>query len=209
MNHIKNKQEKIARFHKKVKEAGKHNHFRFFFRYRYKKLTILILAVIASYFIFTNSGISSVITLSDELEYFGIFIAGILLSFGFSAPFATGFFLISSPESIIMAAIIASFGSLISDMLIFKFIKMSFMDEFHRLKKTTLIKELHSSMKNHIPSKIKIHVYYSIIGILIASPIPDEIGISLLAGMTKIKPLAMAVLSFVLHAIGIFILLTI
>jgi uncharacterized membrane protein YdjX (TVP38/TMEM64 family) len=43
--------------------------------------------------------------------------------------------------------------------------------------------------------------------IIIASPFPDEVGVSLM-GLSKIKPWRFALLSFILNTAGIYILLT-
>jgi len=50
---------------------------------------------------------------------------------------------------------------------------------------------------------------YIIAAILIASPLPDEAGITILAGLTKIKAYAVAIISIILNTIGILILLSI
>jgi len=47
------------------------------------------------------------------------------------------------------------------------------------------------------------------LGILIASPLPDEAGVIMLAGLTKIKSNVFAILSFSLNTAGILILLLI
>jgi len=44
-------------------------------------------------------------------------------------------------------------------------------------------------------------------GFVIASPLPDEIGVSLLAGTTKISTRTFAILSYFLNTAGIFIVL--
>jgi hypothetical protein len=50
---------------------------------------------------------------------------------------------------------------------------------------------------------------YVLAGILIASPLPDEAGITMLAGFSKISEKAIIGISFVLNTVGIFILLLI
>jgi len=42
---------------------------------------------------------------------------------------------------------------------------------------------------------------------MIATPLPDEFGVGVLAGMTTIKPKILATISFLLHTITISILL--
>jgi uncharacterized membrane protein YdjX (TVP38/TMEM64 family) len=44
-------------------------------------------------------------------------------------------------------------------------------------------------------------------GFFIASPLPDEIGVSLLAGFTRIEEKKFALVSFALNTLGIIVLL--
>jgi len=83
------------------------------------------------------------------------------------------------------------------------------MDEFKILKKTKLYKEIYHIAHKTIHWKIKIYLTYVFAGIIIASPLPDEFGVAMLAGLTKIKPNILAILSFLLSTIGILIILLI
>jgi hypothetical protein len=144
-----------------------------------------------------------------SIGYLETFIAGMLFSFGFSTPFAIGFFLIAKPENIFLAALIGGAGALISDLLIFKLIRFSFMDEFKRLEKTTAIKEINHLLNSRWIYKIKIYLLYIFAGLVIASPLPDELGVSMLAGLTKIKTHILVIVSFIMNSLGIFIMLLI
>ena len=50
---------------------------------------------------------------------------------------------------------------------------------------------------------------YAVAGLIIASPLPDEAGIILLAGLTKIKASILAPISLAMNTLGILILLLI
>src|SRR3989338_3380810 len=130
------------------------------FKFKYPKLFILLVAIIASCFIFSNSNIIEIVKNLETLSYFGIFLAGLLFSFGFTTPFAIGFFLIVNTANIFLAAIIGGLGALLSDFIIFRIIKVSFIDEFNSLEKTRPLKYIINLTKNHIPTKIKIYLLY-------------------------------------------------
>lgn len=179
------------------------------FRFRYPKLFILVLFSIFAYFLFNNDSMQNIVNNLGELSYFGVFIAGLFFSFGFTTPFAVGFFLTLQPENIFLAAIIGGSGALISDLLIFKLIKFSFMDEFKRLEKTKLIKKITKEFSSKPLAKIKNYLLYAAAGIVIASPLPDEVGVSMLAGLTSIRLHALAVISLIMNTIGIYIMLLI
>ena len=71
-----------------------------FLHFKYPKIIILILMIIIALFIFKNPYVSSKISSLKNLSYLGIFIAGALFSFGFSAPFAVGFLIVAHPANI-------------------------------------------------------------------------------------------------------------
>jgi len=181
--------------------------FKLFSRFKYPKIAVLILAIILAYIIFSNPSVSDFVSHLGNLSYLGVFIAGMLFTFGFTSPFAAGFFIILNPSNIWISGIIGGIGAVVSDLFIFNLIRVSFRDEFKRLGKTKLIKNTEKIIEKSLGHKIKTYLMYAIVGILIASPLPDEAGIIMLAGLTKIKVKTLAIVSFILNTIGILILL--
>lgn len=177
------------------------------FRFRYTKLSLLAILSVWSYFIFSNEFVREYVSSLGVLGYLGIFIAGMCFAFGFSAPFAVGFFLTASIDNIFFAACIAGVGALVSDLLIFKMIRFSFMDEFERLRKSRAIVEVNRTLSSRFLYRIRNYLLFVFAGIVIASPLPDELGVSMLAGLTKIKVRILAVISFLMNSFGIFIIL--
>jgi hypothetical protein len=177
------------------------------FGLKFPKLFLLVGFIVLAYFLFKNPAINSQILKLSGLDYFGIFIAGLFLSFGFSAPFSVGFLILARPENIFIATLVCAVGSVISDFAIFKVIKFSFMNEFKELGKTPAIKKINSIARKNMSVKIRHYLMYIFAGILIATPLPDEAGVSLLAGLTTIKLKWLMLISFVLHALAIFVIL--
>jgi len=177
------------------------------FKFRYPKIAILLVCTALSYIIFSNNHVENFILSLGSFSYLGIFIAGIFFSFGFSTPFAIGFFVNSNPTSILLAAVIGGFGALISDLLIFKIIRFSFMDEFKRIERTRFINSIKKTLKKDLGSKINSYLIFILAGIVIASPLPDELGVSMLAGLSNINVKVMALISFIMNSLGILIIL--
>lgn len=178
-------------------------------KFHYPKLVLLILAIILAYIVFTNSKTLNFISQLDNLKYLGSFIAGIFFAFGFTAPFSTGFFIVSNPDNIFLAAFIAAIGAVLADLTIFAIIKVSFMKEFLRLEHTAPVKEFRILIKHEFSHKIRVYLLYIFAGILIATPLPDEIGIIMLSGLTHVRGKFIALTSFILHFLSILILLSI
>ena len=179
------------------------------FKFKYPKLVLLVILVIISYIVFRNPHVNILVQGLGNLDYIGLFIAGLLFSFGFTTPFAIGFFLISNPSNIYLAALIGGLGALISDFAIFKIIKFSFMDEFNLLQKTEPVRGIEKIMTSHLPSRIKLYFLYVFSGIIIASPLPDELGVTMLAGLSHIRASIFLLISLICNTLGILVLLLI
>jgi len=176
------------------------------FKFKYPKLFLLAISIIAAYIMFSNDyfvqniqGIGNV--------YVACFVAGALFTFGFTAPFAVGYFITLSSEKVLLLGLIAGVGALMGDMLIFYTLKYSFRNEFNRFKRTKIIKRIFGEIKLRINRKVIFYFTYALAGVLIASPLPDEFGVLLMTAMTKIKAKNLAVISFFMNTIGIIILI--
>jgi len=201
-HHVKQIHKELEKHSPKATEKAKK-----LFHFKYSKIFLLIIAIIFAYYIFKNPIISKEIKNLGEFSHIGFFIAGMFLAFGFSAPFAVGFFIISKPENILLAVFIGGLGASFSDWLIFKFIKISFMKEFNNLRKSGASKKINEIFNKNFSIRIRHYLLYIFAGILIATPLPDEIGVSMLAGLTTIKQRILVITSFILHCLAILIIL--
>lgn len=177
--------------------------------FKYPKLLLMIILILFAYSLFTRPFISEWIETFNSFSYFGVFIAGILIAFGFSAPFGIGLLIKLNLSNVLLATILGGIGGMIVDLIIFKTAKLSFMDEFKRLEKTKVIKKIEDIVKKNKHVVVVHYLLYIFAGLLIATPLPDEIGISMLAGLTTIKPVPLAIISFLLHSLFIFLMLLI
>ena len=176
------------------------------FKLKYPKLMLLILTFIFSYIIFRGRNFLPFNNLLLSLGYFGSLLAGILFAYGFTAAPATAILLILAKEqNIFLTGVIAGAGALIGDFFIFKFIRYSFKDELRKLSKERIFLRV----KGKTPSLIKKYILPVLAGFIIASPLPDEIGVSLLALSRNISIKIFAVVSYLLNTAGIFIILII
>jgi hypothetical protein len=176
------------------------------FHFKYPKIAIFVLLAFIAYIIFANPDTQGFISSLGKLEYFGIIIAGMLFTFGFTTPFAVGFFVILNPENPVLTALMGGVGSLLGDILIFSFIRFSFIEEFNRLKRTPIIKGIRNEMKMRFSQKARMYLLYVLAGIVISSPLPDEAGVMMLAGLTNIKLRNLVPISFLFNSLGILIM---
>lgn len=183
---------------KKVKPLTRHKHHR---------LSLMIVIIAISYIAFSQPVVTEAITTIPNLGYLTTFLGGILFAIGFTTPIGIALFLINPPSNLLLGAVIGGIGSTLGDYAIFKTVKTSMMDEFQSLENNKYFKKMIKELDKDIPQKIRTYLLYTFIGIILASPLPDEIGVTLLAGLTTTKMKHLALLSFILHTIGIFVLL--
>lgn len=209
LNNLREYIEHHKNIHRIIKKHSPkaHRSARKLFNFRFPKLLIFVICVIAAYLIFRNPVVYDWASKLGGESYLWIFFFGVLFSFGFTTPFAVGFFVSAQPDSIFLAMIIGGFGALLADMLIFKLIRFSFMDEFELLNKTSAIQEIEHIVKKNLGVRIVHYLIFAIAGLVLASPLPDELGVAMLAGMVSAKPKVIGLLSFVFNSLGILIML--
>lgn len=168
---------------------------------KYPKFLLLFLTFLLAYLIFDGRAYPPLNDFLLSTGYFGTFLAGIMFAYGFTAAPATAVLLIlGKGQNILLAGLIAGFGALVSDLLIFRFVEHSMSDEIRKLSKEKI--SLYINRKT--PSILKKYLIPVVAGFIIASPLPDEIGVSLLAASRTISLKIFLVISYLLNTIGIF-----
>ncbi len=142
--------------------------------------------------------------------YPGIFVAGLLFSYGFTTPFAIAALVATAGEvNPFIAAPLAGFGALLSDLIIFEFLRISFFgDELERLRHASIIDRIHRLLHHETtPEIVRRWSLWILAGIVIASPLPDEIGVALLSGTTKMSERTFGVVCITMNTFGILVIL--
>ncbi len=204
-HHIKHHINKLE-YHIHSKNLRRLINLKKFLKLKHPKTSLLIISIILAYILFTQESFQPIIEQLTKFSYLGALIAGFFFSLGFTASFSLGYFLISSPQNIIIAAILGGVGATISNLILLKTFQTYFLKEFREIENTKSLKFLIHLFKNHLPTKIRIYLLYAFIGIVIASPIPNEIGIMMIASLHHIKKHNFAILSFILNVIGIYVI---
>ena len=171
---------------------------------KYPKFLLLLLTFVIAYLLFYNRAYGPFHDFVASLGYFGTFISGALYVYGFTAAPATALLLILAKEqNIILASLVGGLGALIGDLIIFTTIRHSFADEIEKLFEEDIVKYIHS----RTPSFIKKYFVPAAAVFIIASPLPDEIGIALFAASKNITLRVFSVFSYIINTIGIFVVL--
>ncbi|HLP79052.1 MAG TPA: hypothetical protein VK158_00295 [Acidobacteriota bacterium] len=170
--------------------------------FRYPKFTFLLLTIVASYLFYDSPVSAHIATFFDSLGYFGFAILGIFFAYGFTAAPATAIFMHLAPDyNIFLAAALGGVGAYAGDLMIFLFIRHSFKDEVRRLQQEQIVK----SFRMKIPSKARQVLLAAFAGFVIASPLPDELGVAMLASSSRISKRLFAAISYSFNTVGIFV----
>jgi hypothetical protein len=176
---------------------------------RYPKLFLLACSFVLAYALYMQGVFDMLPELLNGHGYISMFLGGLLFSFGFTTPFAIAIFAaMSGLVNPLLGALIGAVGAMVADMFIFQFIRVSFMDELRQLKTSALFRWFRDRRhRESVPERMRQYVQWSVAGILIASPLPDELGVSLLSGLTEIKSKPFAIACYFMNATGILIML--
>lgn len=172
--------------------------------YKYKNLFLLFVGIFLALLLSLNQDFHSFLLRLGGLGYIGAFLAGILFVSMFTV--ATGgliLFILAQSLHPLEIAILAGIGGVVGDFIIFRFIKDDLIAE---------ITPIYEGIGGNHLTKILHTKYFSwtlpVIGaILIASPLPDEVGVSLM-GIAKMKTYQFLIIAFVLDAIGVFLVVS-
>ncbi len=176
---------------------------------RYPKLLALGLTFVLAYFLALQGVFALLSTVLNGHGYVSAFFGGMLFSFGFTAALGIAIFVeLSHLVSPLPGAIIGGLGSLAADALIFVFIRASFTDELERIQQSPVFARIHALLHHErFPERARRYLLWSASGFILASPLPDEIGVTMLSGLTNVEGKRFAVLCFVLNALGILTIL--
>lgn len=173
--------------------------------WRYKNLTIAALGIIIAIFLSRFEGFHSFLLHLGGLGYLGAFIAGIFFVSTFTvATSALVLLILAETLSPLEIGLIAGLGAVVGDVTIFHFVKDNVISEIEDIYN-------HMDRKKHLKKLFRSR-YFSwmlpVIGsMIIASPLPDELGVSLM-GLSKISTFRFIVLSYMLNSLGIFLVVS-
>lgn len=177
--------------------------------HKYPKLLLLAATFVLAIVLYRAGVFRAFERTLDGGSYLSVFVAGFFFSYSFTTAFAIAFFIAVAPDvHPFAAAPLAGAGALCADFLLFRFIRSGLDDEIHRLKSTRLILWLGEVFHRHSPlERIRTYLLWSVAGLIIASPLPDELGVSLLSTVGEIDPRKFAVFCFAVNTLGVLAIL--
>ncbi|MSR73372.1 hypothetical protein EXS61_02110 [Candidatus Parcubacteria bacterium] len=139
---------------------------------------------------------------SGFVGYFAIFIAGIFFTSVFTtAPAMVILVSFTQNENIFLVALLGGLGAMVGDYVLFLFMKDRVAEDFKYIFGVSKHKRIPHIFKTKL-----FHFFASFFGaLIIASPLPDELGIAIL-GLSNTSNKFFLLLSFLFNAGGIFVI---
>ncbi len=177
---------------------------RILFRFKYPKLLLFILSIVVAWLIFKEASVDGIHEHLLVLGYFGIFIAGFFYVYGLTSVPATAILLVlSKDENFLLAVLAASLGALLADLLLFFFIKYEFKDEIEKLPTKKFFKSKDKSFLHQIEK----FFYLVVAALIIGSPLPTEIGITMMASIKQMSAKKFAIIAYLLHTTALVLII--
>lgn len=171
-------------------------------RWKYPNIALLVVSLVLTAVLLANGWLEPLTRSIGSLGYVGIFLSGALFVSTFTiAPGAALLFTFAQSHSPVVVAVLGGVGAAAGDFIAYRFIRDHLLAELH-----PILKALHLYRRVSVLHSRYFAWLAPVIGAaIIASPLPDEIGLSLL-GLRNINSTAFLVLAFMLNAAGIFVI---
>lgn len=161
---------------------------------------IITLSMIIAVILGKTGALQSILTATREMELVSSFIAGIFFTSIFTtAPAVVVLGQIAQANSPFVVAIFGGLGALLGDLVIFRFVKDRLSEDI-----IGLLGE-HRKIRAIFRNRFFRYLTIFLGAIIIASPLPDELGLTLL-GFSKIRSSLFVPFSFLANSIGIYII---
>lgn len=148
--------------------------------------------------------VSNVLTLAQGMELLAAFVSGILFTSLFTiAPASIAFAEISTQANILTISLVGAVGAVFGDMLLYYFIR------------DTIVQDLKTIIKASSYRRFVAHFHGGVLrwlspligAFIIASPLPDEIGLAML-GFARVRSKFMIPITFTANFAGIWAVIT-
>lgn len=168
----------------------------------FRDLMLVGFSIILAVLIVKTGILKDFLVLSKERVVLGSFFAGIFFTSIFTVVPATVVLVeMHETNSVLMIALFGGFGALVGDVVIFNFVKDKLSQDLQYL-----FSLVHAERLRHF---FRLKLFRWLIPLLgafiVASPLPDEIGLALM-GLSRLKPSLFMLLSFSLNFAGILLI---
>lgn len=168
--------------------------------WRFKNTSLLVLSLLVFLFLADTPFLRDTIKYIGNFGYLGAFFVGMLFVSAFTvAPAIVMLFHLAKTLDPFLISLIAGAGGVLGDFLIYKFLKDKIFAELYPL----FIQNGGKPIKKLFRTPYFAWLVPVIGAIIIASPFPDEVGITMM-GLSRVKEWQFLIITFVLDVAAVF-----
>lgn len=170
-----------------------------------RRSILFILSIILSYILLATPYLREYVHSLGEFGYVGAFAVGALFtSFMTTLPATAALFVMGEGLNPFLIALIGAMGAVMGDYIIYRFVKDDFLEEVEDFS-PTLKRDIELFSQNVRRSKFLKEFVPLLAGLIIASPLPDELAATML-GITKLDPKKFLLYSYFFNFLGILLI---
>jgi vacuolar-type H+-ATPase subunit I/STV1 len=167
-----------------------------------RDIVIILLSILVGIILLKTGIVIKLLSHSQNLELLGVFIAGILFTSVFTTvPATIALGELSLITNMPLLIVVGALGALVGDLVMFKFFESAITEDFEEMFSLNP----RGRWRKIFRSKI-FKIFMTLMGgLIIASPLPDELGLALM-GFVKTNNWTFAIISILCNALGIFVI---
>ncbi len=168
-----------------------------------KDIIMIAIGMAVAVFLSKIGAMDYLIFLFKDYYIIASFVTGLFFTSAFTlAPSSIALIHIAQDSPIYGVAIWGGLGAMCGDLILFFFIRDRFYDDIMKTIRPSTVKHILRSLHFGFMRWLS-----PIIGaLIIASPLPDEFGLTLL-GMSKVRVIVLIPIAFIMNVLGIFLLI--
>jgi len=168
--------------------------------YVLQDISIILLSVLVATLLVRTNVLTNILASTGDTGIWGAFVAGMFFTSIFTtAPAMAALGVIMLTQNIVLTALVGAAGSMVGDLIIFRFVRDRFSEHVSEIM-------MHESIwrRFHLLFKRRFFRWITFLvgGFILASPLPDELGVAVL-GFSKMQVKYFALLSFAFNFLGI------
>lgn len=168
---------------------------------KHHRVLAFVVSVVVAVILLQSPDVKMAIATSADYGYVGALVAGLFFSYGMTTPIAIVVFaLLGQTLNPVVLGLLGGFGAMLSDWTMFTFLRGTLVDEVKRYNKNKYV----AAFKQSAVFRCLNAITPVAAGIIIASPLPDELAVALF-GFSTIKTRRFLMMSYVFNAIGLMV----
>ena len=168
----------------------------------FKAVCLFALSIVVAVLLLVTPSVERALTSSMEIEVLASFVAGIFFTSVVTTPAAIiTLAQIGAANSPWLVALVGGLGAVVGDLVLFRFIESHVNKDIEQFLKTRRLRTIFSLSRFRSFTWLLPFVG----GLIIASPLPDELGVTLL-GVTKLPTKTFILISYLSNFLGILLI---